>query len=99
MSSWTTGGWSGNVGRLDNPVQQIAERNQVRDGNYNTGAYHGFGINRPVPKQSRGIWAYMCKSQRCEIAHDGNVKLSIAKNFRGVLWVCYKGLLRLIGHR
>ena len=91
ISSWTTGGWSGNVGGLDNPVQQIAERNQVRDGNYNTSTYHAFGINRPIPKQSRGIWAHMCKSQRCKIAHDGNVELSITKNFRDVLRVCYRG--------
>ena len=98
MSSWTTGGWSGNVGGLDNSIQQVAKRNQVRDGNYNTGAYYGFGINRPVSKQSRGICAYMCKSQRCKIAHDGNIELSIAKNFGDVLRVCYRGLLRLIGH-
>src|SRR5262244_364857 len=89
--SWTAGRWSGGIGSLNNPIQQIAERGQICDGNYNAGTYDGSGIDRPVSKQSRGIWAHMRKRQNGTIANDGYVELSIAKKFRNVVRVDVSG--------
>ena len=99
VTSWTAGGWSGGVGGLDNPIQQIAERSQVFDGNYNAGAHYGHGFERPVSKQRRGIRAHMSKRKNGDIASDGYVELSVTEKFRDIIRVCYDRLLRLIGHR
>ena len=83
---------------MDHLVQQIAERCQILDGNRDAGANYGFGLDRPVSKQPRGIWAHMCKRQNGEVAGDGHVELSITKKLRDIIRVCYRELLRLIGH-
>jgi hypothetical protein len=98
VTSWTAGGWSGSVGRLDHPIQQIAKRRQILDCNHNAGANYGLGFDRPVSKQPRGIWAHMCKRQKGEVAEDGHVELSITKKLRDIIRVCYRGLLRVIDH-
>jgi hypothetical protein len=57
------------------------------------------GSNLPSLKQRRGIWAHMRKCQNDVFADDGYIELSVTKNLRDVIWVCYRKLLRWIGHR
>ncbi len=99
MSSWTTwtaGGWSGSFGGLDDCVEQVAERHQVRDGNYNAGAHYGGGVNRSL-KHRAGVWPYVCKRERGKIASDRDIELSITYGFWDIVRVCYGRGLRLIG--
>jgi hypothetical protein len=99
VTSWTAGRWSGGIGRLDDPVQQVAERRQILEGNYNAGTHYGCWLKPPVSKQRRGIWTHMRKCQNDVFADDGYIELSVTKNLGDVIWVCYRKLLRWIGHR
>jgi len=92
------GGWSSGTGGLSNSVQEVAERVQILNGYYNASTDYRYGINRPVPKQRRGIWAYMYKRQDRAIPNNGNIDWSIARDFANVIRVCYGRLLRLLGH-
>ena len=83
---------------MDHSVQQIPERRQILDGNHNAGANYGLRLDRPISKQPRGIWAHMCKRQKGEVVEDGHIEWSITKKLRDIIRVCYRELLRLIGH-
>ena len=99
VTSGTAGGWSGSVGSLDNPVQQIPEGYQIREGSYNAGAHYGFRLNPSISKHYRWIRPYMRKSQSGKIIGNGNIELSVANNFWNAIRVSYLGLLRFVGHR
>jgi hypothetical protein len=45
----TAGGWSGLVGRLEDPIQQVAKCHQIVEGNYNAGAHYASNIHGSVP--------------------------------------------------
>jgi hypothetical protein len=85
VMSWTAGGWSGGIGGLNDPVQQIAQRRQVREGNYNAGAHYGFHIEpRPslnivVGSGLTCVNVNVASSPRIETFKNRNVELSIAK--------------------
>jgi hypothetical protein len=98
VTGGTAGGWSGSVGRLDNPVQQIPEGYQILEGSYNAGAHYGFRFDPSISEHYRWIWPYMGKGQRRKIAADGNIELSVANDFWSTIRVYYLRLLRLIGH-
>ncbi len=91
-------GWSGDPGRLDDAVQQIPNGYQILEGNYGAGTYSGFVLSPPA-KHRRRIWPYMRKGQGGKIASDGDIKRSIAKNLGDMVRVCYRRLLRFVGHR
>jgi hypothetical protein len=98
MTCRTAGWWSGGIGSLDNPVQQIPEGCQIREGRYNAGAHYGFRLNPSISKHYRWIWPYMRKGQRRKITSDGNIELSVANNFWNAIRVYHLGVLQLIGH-
>jgi hypothetical protein len=92
------GGWSGSTAGLSHSVEEVTEGVQILNGYYNASTDYNYGINRTIPKQRRGIWAYMCKRQNRAISNNGDVDGSIARNFANIVWVGYSRLLRLIGH-
>jgi hypothetical protein len=93
------GGWrGGGTARLGQSIQEVTERVQILNGYYNASTDYSYGINRAVPKQRRGIWAYMCKRQNRAISSNGDVNRSIARNFANIVRVGYNTLLRLIDH-
>jgi hypothetical protein len=98
VTSWTAGGWSGNIGSLDDSVQKIAERYQIRYGNYNACAYYGLGVNATLPENRDRVWPDMCKSQRCKSSCDRDVKGTIAESLRNVIRIFRVWILKLVSH-
>jgi hypothetical protein len=97
-SGASDGGWGGVATRLSQSVEKVSERVKILKGYYNASTDYHYGIHRPVPKQRRGIWAYMRKRQDSAISNNRDVDGTIARKFADVVRVCYSGLLRLIGH-
>ena len=93
MFCGTAGRWSGDVGRLDNSVQQIAERHQISPRQYNASSDYSLCINGSGSEHISGIRADVCESQRGELSQYRNIELPIAKCFGNVIRVCYRRLI------
>jgi hypothetical protein len=103
MPGWAAGSWSGsgcgggNADCLDDSVQEVSQRYQIRNGSHNAGSYYEFGVYCPG-KQLPGLWAHMRESDNCARSSKADVKHSFAQRFWNIVGINYFKLLRLIGH-
>jgi hypothetical protein len=100
MFCGTAGGWSGDVRRLDDSVQQVVQGSQIPQGQYNASSHYSLGIDNTFRKHISSVGPNMSERQSGELSQNGNVELSIAMRFGNVVRVYYRRLIwLLIGHR
>ena len=87
MLGGTAGGWSGDVRFLNHPIQKVAKRQQIIDGQDNAGSHHGIWIDRAISQQGGRFGAHMRKRQCRQAADDANVEHSIADEFWNVVGI------------
>src|SRR5262245_36044649 len=98
VTSMAASGWSGRARGMNNSVQQVTHRYQVREGNYNAGTHYGFEVNCAVPKHGHGVGTDLGECYSGMSADDGHIELSVAKNLRHIIGVRCKDLMRLVSH-
>jgi len=99
MFCGTAGRWSGDIGRLDNSVQQVTERLQISQGQYNASSHYSLWIHGSGSKHMSSVGTDMSEGQGGELPQYKNVELPVAKRFGNAIRVYYRRLIRLlIGH-
>jgi hypothetical protein len=87
MFCGTAGGWSGDVGRLDDSVQQITKRLQISQSQYNASSDYRLCIHHSGPKHIFSVGTDVSEGHGGELSQYRNVELSVAKRFWNVVRV------------
>jgi hypothetical protein len=99
MFCGTAGRWSGDIGTLDNSIQQVAERLQIPQGQYNASSHYSLRIHGSGAEYIPSVGTDMSESQGGELSQYRNVERPVAKRFGNAIGVYCRRLIRLmIGH-
>jgi hypothetical protein len=95
----TAGGRGGNVGRLDNSVQQVAECHQITQGQYDASPHYGLWIDDSGSKYIASVGPGVSKGEGGELTRHRNVELPVAKRFWNAIRIYHRRLIRwLVEH-